>query len=148
MRKILFVCSSNRSRSPLAAAYFQHCAAEAGLTDIEVDSAGLRVNIREHICQETIDALEKEGLKPLRRGVQLLTPKIIKTVDLIICMTTDQKREIESTFISASRKTKTLMSLVNSPHEVFDPHKLGLEKYCQCLEMMKPALRELADRLL
>jgi len=131
----------------MAAAYFKYCIDKAGLKEIESDSAGIRANIREHVAQETIDALAKIGLAPLRIGTQLLTPKLIKIADLIVCMTSSQKDEVESSFVAATRKTVTLMSIIKSPKEVFDPHKQGLEKYVQCLDMMKPALEELAEKL-
>ena len=146
--KVLFVCSSNRSRSPLAAAYFRHCAAEAGLQDVEIESAGLRAHPDLQICDEVREVLAAEGLQPLRIGCSLLRPKDAKTSDVIICMTSDQKREIETKFFSAARKTKTLMSVINSSADVFDPHREGVERYAQCLAMMKPALEELARRLL
>jgi len=132
----------------MAAAYFRHCAAQAGLQDVEVESAGLRAHSELQICPEVTEVLAAEGLVPLRVGCNLLHPKLIKTSDVIICMTSDQKREIVSKFYSAARKTKTLMSVIDSSADVFDPHREGVERYAQCLKMMKPALEELAQRLL
>ncbi len=148
MPRILFVCGSNRSRSPLAAACFKKIAEDAGVTDLVVDSAGLRSNPRQMICQEVSEVLAAEGLQPLQLGVRQVLPKHIKSADLVICFTSDQQEQLENTFLSAKRKTRTLMSILRSDAEIFDPAKGGTEKFQQCLEMMRPALNTLAQRLL
>ena len=38
--KILFVCSGNICRSPMAEAYMRRCVARTGLAHVDVDSAG------------------------------------------------------------------------------------------------------------
>ncbi len=148
MPKILFVCGSNRSRSPLAAVVFKKIAEDAGVTDLVVDSAGLRCNPRQMIYEEVSQLLAAEGLQPLQLGVKQLLPKHIKSADLVICFTSDQQEQLENTFLSAKRKTRTLMSIIQSNTEIFDPAKGGIEKFQQCLELMLPALKALAERLL
>jgi protein-tyrosine-phosphatase len=147
MPKILFVCGSNRSRGPLAAAIFKKLAADAGLAGLEVDSVGLRCNPRQMICPEVGQILADEGISPLQLGVKQVLAKNIKAADLVICFTSDQQEQLESTFPSARKKTKTIMSIINSDSEVFDPAKGGKEKFRQCLNLMRPALETLAQRL-
>ena len=147
MPKIVFVCSSNRTRSPMAAAYFRKLLDTAGMRDYEVDSAGLRTQYHGTICQESKEALANEGLEPLRLGIQPLTPKLIKSADLLVCMTSDQLREIRKKFISAASKTVTLMSVLHLDVDVFDPNKQPLQRHTDCLNMMKPALMTLAKRI-
>jgi len=79
--------------------------------------------------------------------VQELSPKLIKSSELLLCMTSNQEDEVTSKFISARNKTKTLMSVIRSDADIFDPNKLGAEKFRQCLEMMWPALAEAVARL-
>ena len=147
MPKIVFVCSSNRTRSPMAAAYFRNLLDKAGMNDYEVDSAGLRAQYHGTICKESIEALAAEGIEPLRLGVQKLLPKLIKSADLLVCMTRDQLREIRKTYISAANKTITLMSVLHLDVDVFDPNKQPLQRHTTCLNMMKPALNALAKRI-
>ncbi len=147
MSKILFICSSDRTRGPLAASAFAAIAREKGLTDWQVDSAGIRAQHGQMIAPEVRTVLEERGIEPLRIGVQLLTPKLIKASDLLICMTSNQEHELTKTFVTARYKTKTLMSLSDNPIDLFDPNHLPLEKFRSCLELMWPALEELAERL-
>ena len=131
----------------MAAAFFRHLLDKDGVMDYEVDSAGLRTQFHGAICQESKEALAGEGLEPLRIGVQPLTPKLIKSADLLVCMTSDQLSEIRKKFISAANKTITLMSVLHLHVDVFDPNKQPLQRHIDCLNMMKPALMTLARRV-
>lgn len=147
MVTLLFVCSSNRTRSPLAAALFNQFAKEGGLTEWQADSAGLRAQHGAAIADSVRTVLSERGLEPLRVGVQELTTKLVKSAELILCMTRDQEREIKKSFVSSRNKTKTLMSILREDTDVFDPNKQDLERYRACVAMMEPALRELVERL-
>ena len=65
MRLILFVCGTNRSRSPMAAAYFASVVKQRGIQDIEVASAGITVHRGDSLYQETRQVLSNHGLTPL-----------------------------------------------------------------------------------
>ena len=147
MPNILFICGSNRSRSPLAAAYFQHLAQEAGRSDITVLSAGLKTRPGELIGPEVTELLAEYNLSPLQVGTSQMLAKMLKSADLVLCMTRDQQQHLEKNYLSARHKTKTLMSILKQDQDVFDPCNQGLERFRQCLAMMKPALRALAERL-
>ena len=147
MLTLLFVCSSNRTRGPLAAALFSQLAKEGGLTEWQADSAGLRAQHGAAIAEPVRAILAERGLEPLRVGVQELTAKLAKSAELILCMTRDQEREIRKRFVSARNKTKTVMSILREDRDVFDPNKQDLDRYRACLAMMEPALRELVERL-
>ena len=148
MPRILCVCSSDRTRAPLAAAIFQQLAKQAGLQDCSCDSAGIRAFHGQHIADHVATVLKERGIEPLRLGVQLLSPKLIKSAELILCMTRDQEKELTSNFVSARNKTKTLMSILRQDRDVFDPNKQPLESFRQCVALMEPALQELVERLL
>ena len=147
MANILFVCGSNRSRSPLAAAYFQHLAQEAGIKDLFVYSAGIRTHSKELICPEVEQLLAEYNLKPQQISTKQLLPKMLKSADLVLCMTSDQQTRLEKEFFSARQKTKTLMGILKLDKDIFDPCNEGLDRFRQCLEMLKPALYALVERL-
>ncbi|MFA6816759.1 MAG: hypothetical protein WCS73_10755 [Lentisphaeria bacterium] len=147
MPKILFVCNNNRSRSPMAAAYFAKVGELAGIKELEVVSAGIWGRPEEMIDPKAVKALNYEKLEPQRLGCTLLTLKVIRSSDLILGMSEEITENVRNRFVSAKRKTKNLMSMVGLNTGVFDPHGGNLERYLQCLNMMKPALDELAERL-
>ena len=145
MTLIVFVCGSNRSRSPMAAAYFARLVRERGLKDIEVASAGLHVKHGETVAQEAREALRREGLEPLEIGVTQLLPKLIKRASLLVCMTPEQQDRAEDLFISAKGKVRPLMSFLHSNRPIAEPPKGDLKRHIECLETMKEALEALAD---
>ncbi len=147
MPRVLFVCTSDRTRGPLAVALFTHYAKAAGLEECDCDSAGLHAVHGQHIADEVTRVLEEKGIVPLRLGVQLLTPKLVKASELILCMTSNIEKELTTKFVSARNKTKTLMSILREDTDVFDPNHLSMEKYRSCVAMMEPAIQELVERL-
>lgn len=145
MTLIVFICGSNRSRSPMAAAYFDKIVRERGLKDIEVASAGLHVKHGETVCWEAREALHREGLEPLEIGTTQLLPKLIKRASLIVCMTPEQQERAEDLFDSAKGKVRPLMSVIRSNRPIAEPAKGDLQRHVDCLNMMKNALETLAD---
>ena len=147
MSVIVFVCGSNRARSPMAAAYFAKLLKDRNVTDVEVCSAGLKAPHGETICWEARETLHREGLEPLAVGATQLLPKLVRTASLIVCMTEDQKTQAEAMFPSARGKTRTLMSVIDSHRPIAEPEKGNLQKHIDCLNMMRAALEKLADVL-
>lgn len=144
---ILFICGTNRRRSPMAAAYFQRRVQELGLKEVSVESAGLRTRRQEKVDRGAVDALAKVGLEPLQLGVRQLTPKQANSASLIVCMTSDQLDSIVKDITTVAKKVRTLLSIVGSDQQVFDPRENDVGGHARCLEQMQPALDALAERL-
>ena len=142
---IVFVCGSNRARSPMAAALFSKLLRDRNVTDIEVTSAGLKAPRGETVCWEAREALRRLGLEPLAVGATQLLPKLIRTASLLVCMTEDQQEQAENMFPSAKGKTRTLMSVLNSHRPIAEPEKGNLQRHIDCLNMMRPALEKLVE---
>lgn len=145
MRLILFVCGTNRSRGPMAAAYFASLMKQRNIADVEVASAGLTVRHGDTICQETRQVLANRGLTPLAIGAVQLLPKLVRTAELIICMTDRQQETIESKFPSAVGKCRPLNAVIKSDVPIAKPAKGNLKDYERCLDSMIPALEELTE---
>ena len=143
MSRIVFCCGTNLTRSPMAAAYFNSLLTEAGVTDIEVCSAGIAAPHGATITWEARETLHRKNLEPLAFGTTQLLPKLIKSASLIVCMTEEQQEKIQSMFVSAKGKVRPLMSIVHSSRPVREPPKGDLQATIACLELMIPALREL-----
>lgn len=144
---ILFVCGTNRRRSPMAAAYFKRRLAEIGVTGVGVESAGIHTRRQEMVDRGAVDALANIGLEPLQLGVRQLTPKQANCASLIVCMTSDQLAAVEKKIPTVARKLRTLLSIINSNRQVFDPKENDVGGHARCLDLMRPALDALAERL-
>ncbi|MDD4097610.1 MAG: hypothetical protein PHC30_02455 [Lentisphaeria bacterium] len=147
MIRILFVCKNNRSCSPMAAAYLKHRLEELGATDFEVTSAGFSAQRQETVCNGAREALEALGLEPLRIGTEALQLFMIKSASLILCMTSQQQELLEKKYPSAVGKTRTLMSVIHSERDIFEPRSTDAANHGHCLTLMRAALDALAERL-
>ncbi len=86
-RHILFVCTGNTCRSPMAQAIAQAELAALGVTDIEVASAGVAAADGERPTPEGNTALNKLGIKPPTTRSQMLTPELLEAADVVYVMT-------------------------------------------------------------
>jgi protein-tyrosine phosphatase len=86
---ILFVCSGNTCRSPMAAAITRHFAQSRSnaMPTIEVDSAGAGAIDGLPATPEAGAALRSLGIEPGEHRSKALTPELIAWADRIYCMT-------------------------------------------------------------
>lgn len=148
MTEILFVCTTNRAVSPIAAAYFADAVAAAGCTaGFTVVSAGLNARRGVSVPEATRRFLAERGIPLLAVGCRQLTQKDIRTADLVVATSSVVAERLKDDFHAKPDKLLLLMALVDSKRDVFEPRSTR-ESNSQCLDMMKPALDYLLKRLL
>lgn len=105
--RVLFVCTANICRSPLAAALFVQSAYERGVTDAKAASAGFLEGgrpVHEHVA--TI--LDEKGVDASRKLSQRLTDEIVGPADLILTMTSEHARGVVGRFPDSINEVYTL----------------------------------------
>lgn len=85
---VLFVCSGNTCRSPMAEAILRQLADRRGLP-WRIGSAGLRAETT--TAPEAVRALQRRGLQPSSRTPVQLTEQMVHDASLILCMTEEQR---------------------------------------------------------
>ena len=88
--KVLFVCTGNTCRSPMAQAILQRKAKEER-RDITADSAAIMMTYGERVNPKAIEALKKLGISGFSHTSQPVTPRLIDESDLIVTMTWQQR---------------------------------------------------------
>ncbi len=138
--RIVFVCSGNTCRSPMAAAMAAAAAAKSGI-DVDADSAGLYAqtgmqasdNARRVMQQRYDIDLSKHRSKPL-------TKQLVDGADLILCMTNSHKRAIRSMF--PNNKTQTLGGWAGDEQDIADPFGGTPDCYLRCAEQLESLISD------
>lgn len=105
--KILFVCTGNTCRSPMAEALFKN------KTDTyQVESAGIYAGKGERANKHTIEVLEEKGIS-LSHQSQAVTRRKLHWADLVLTMTTSHKQSLILQYPNGQEKYFTLKEYVD-----------------------------------
>jgi len=134
MPSLLFVCTANQFRSPIAAACFSR-----KMTDLNwkskwnVSSAGVWTTIGRPALPEAEEVARKLGLSLEGHLSTAVTPALVSVNDLIMVMEKGQKEALQNEF-SVFRSRIYLLSEVahGSNYDIPDPTSEGLER---CMEV-------------
>lgn len=126
MLRILFVCTGNTCRSPMAEAILRKIAQDEEL-EIEVRSAGVSAMNGSPASREASQVLKEKGIKHSHRS-QVIQPELVDWADLILTMTRTHKYFVISEYPDSMEKVYTL-------------------KEYACLDPVKEELLRKLDRL-
>lgn len=132
--KILFVCTGNTCRSPMAEGITRVLATECGL-DIQVVSAGLFAAYGAKPTEEAVIAVQSITDISSHES-RPLTMELVNTADLIIGMTADHKSVLLRQFPFDEAKIKTLAEWGYGTGDVSDPFGSSQEVYNECAEQI------------
>ena len=140
---ILFVCTGNTCRSPMAAALFNKIAMERDL-DVRIESAGIFAHDGEPASNEAIIAMKRYGIDLLGHHAQSINTELIEKSDLILTMTAAHKMVLES---AAGGKVFTLCEYAGLDDDIEDPYGGDVKEYEECAEKLYKALEKVAEKL-
>lgn len=144
---VLFVCTANICRSPLAAAYFASLV-QKGRGLIAARSAGLETNPGRPAHSISKIVARRQHLSLNAHVTTQLNSKLVDQADLIVVMEISQKDRIHRLYPKAKGKTVLLGSFDSSgPLEIRDPYGRSIEDFQFCLEQIMRCCNSLSQRL-
>lgn len=96
MKSVLFVCTGNTCRSPMAAALLKHYAQQAGM-EVRVASAGLGAFTGDSASEHAQAAMAELGLDLTDHRSRKFHPALAEEFDLILVMTENHRRHLLQT---------------------------------------------------
>ena len=148
-RRILFVCTGNTCRSPMAAALLNDLSRPRGICSMgesapnaccRATSAGLFATEGEPISPHAGAALQRAGVAPTPENdytahrARTVTQEMVENADLVVGLSASHAMQLMLRFPEAAQRITTL------PMDIADPYGGSQEVYDACLAQLRLCL--------
>ena len=133
--RILFVCTGNSCRSPMADLYFNALCRQAGRDDLEAGSAGIFAWDGSPISRQAAAVMAEYSIDSSGFRSARFPPELAREYDLLVAMTESHRQAMVEIAPSAAGKIRLL-----ADGDVPDPFGGSVGHYTRVFEAMKPAL--------
>jgi len=141
MKHILFVCTGNTCRSPMAEGLMRKLAADRGI-EVEVRSAGVAATTGMPISHHAEAVLRDHDVRGPEHSTQL-SADLIGWADLVLTLTSGHKQPVIQVFPDSVHKTYTLKEYVEDDEQVMNDLQ-ELDSLFATLEMKRALGQEIS----
>jgi len=141
MDKIIFICTGNTCRSPMAEGLFRAHGGEEK-TGLTAASAGLFTQDGMPASQNAVAAAAELGADITAHRSRMLTPELARDARYLVCMTGAHYDRLCELFPDCADKVFTLL-----PEDISDPFGGDLETYRRVAAEIDKGVRSIIERL-
>jgi protein-tyrosine-phosphatase len=145
---LLFVCTGNTCRSPMAEAVARHRIRQSGWTHVEARSAGVAARPGLHASEGALLVSGEAGLSLAGHRSQPLTPDLVDWADLILAMGPAHLEAIEE--LGGGEKAALLTGFLegdDAGRPIADPFGYDIEPYRIAFAQIDDAVTALLRKL-
>lgn len=146
MFHIVFVCTGNTCRSPMAEVLFKNILNQQAMNEVNVSSAGLMAGQGPASFQAQ-KVMQRRGLNLSDHISKMLNQDLVQKADLILTMTEGHKKIILAQFPDAISKTYTLGEWSEIGNDIDDPYGGDEAYYDACANQLSQYLVKISEKL-
>ncbi len=137
---ILFVCTGNTCRSPMAEGLFKKLLADRKIENVSCSSAGLFAMTGDEVTPNSVKACERFEVDISAHRARRITSYILDETDKFVCMTPEHAASL-SLYVPSEK-------LVVLGGGIPDPFGGDMETYIRCANSIRTALTEQFDDII
>lgn len=142
---IMFVCTGNTCRSPMAEAMYNNLISKSGKTGTAI-SRGISVFEPEPLNPKASCALQARGIMPEKHNSTPITTDDIESVDIVLTMTTQHKMLLKALYPKYASKIYTLAEKAfGKDLSIKDPFGGSQQVYDECADQILYAVERIIE---
>ncbi len=148
MRSVLFVCTANICRSPMAMGLLRAKVIALGEdADWRIESAGNWAEPGQPAAINTRLIVAERGVDLTNHRSRLVTRELLKEFNLVLTMEAGQKEALRAEFREDARRVFLLSEMIGKAYDIVDPVGKPLDEYRWTAHEIRVILNEGYERI-
>lgn len=140
--KILFVCTGNTCRSPMAEVILRRKLKNAGIEGVISKSAGLMAEVGAPMSENSRKALKTLGYRAGKFGASRVDAKMLRQSDLVVCMSASHKIPL------ANFPNVITVKEITGGTDVIDPYGADVFTYVKVACQIEDACNKILEKII
>ena len=147
MKRIVFVCSGNICRSPMAAAMARQMLEQAQVPSVVISAGTLNI-VGQPAAPNAVQAVSEIGIDLQGHRSQGISPRLMQLASTIVVMSPGHEASLLNIDASLAPKIHRMWEYADEPlGEIADPVGLPVDDFRRCRDLLTVCLEKWVDRV-